>query len=504
MSSKAKALITGSILRVTEFFATTIVTLVMTPFIIRSLGDNMYGLWIFVGSFLGYYGLMDFGLNSAIQRYTSRAIGSRDYEEANKVINTALFIFILIGLFVLIVSFFIALFLPLIIKNITEIAIFRIIILILGFNFAIGFPLRVFSGVLVANIRYNLNTAIELTKLILRTVLIIIFLKRGYGIIALALIIFFTDIMGYTMKYLFIRNLYKYIIISKKLFVKTKVKVLFSYSIYSFITQIANEIRFNIDNLVIVTFIGLGPVTLYSIGSRFIKYFRDLVIAAIGIFMPIFSQYESVNDYKAIRKIYLFTINLSVYISIFIGGLLIIFGRTFIKLWVGEKYLGAYPILVTLTIPMIIELMQGSKLALLQGISRHKYYAISNMGEGIVNLILSIIFVKRFGILGVALGTAIPMAINKIFIQPAYICKIINLSLRDFYLKTVGPASVKSLIIIGFIWWFSKNIIQNNYFIIITISLLGSIIYLSFIFLSGLNHFERSYFRKAIFGSNRK
>ena len=52
MSTKAKILVKGSMLGMFGFFATALVTLAMTPFIIRSLGDKMYGLWVLIGSFL--------------------------------------------------------------------------------------------------------------------------------------------------------------------------------------------------------------------------------------------------------------------------------------------------------------------------------------------------------------------------------------------------------------------------------------------------------------------
>ncbi|MGH9601249.1 MAG: hypothetical protein ACRD24_02570 [Terriglobales bacterium] len=29
----------------------------LTPFVIRSLGDHSYGLWLLVAGFIGYYGL---------------------------------------------------------------------------------------------------------------------------------------------------------------------------------------------------------------------------------------------------------------------------------------------------------------------------------------------------------------------------------------------------------------------------------------------------------------
>ena len=58
----------------------------------------MYGLWLVLGSFFGVYGLFDFGLLTAGQRYISRALGAEDYEQANIVFNSSLIVFVRIGL----------------------------------------------------------------------------------------------------------------------------------------------------------------------------------------------------------------------------------------------------------------------------------------------------------------------------------------------------------------------------------------------------------------------
>lgn len=498
MSSKAGKLVKGSMLRTTEFFANAIIGLIMMPFIIHSLGDKMYGLWVFVGSFMGYYGLMDFGLNTAVQRFISKAIGLRDDDEINKVVNTTLFIFAIIGAVALIISLIVAFLVPMLIKNITEVEIFRKLILILGFNFAVGFPLRVFSGVLAANIRYDLNGAVEIIKIVFRTILIIFFLKNGYGIMALAAITFFIDIGGYISKYFIVMRLYKYITISKELIDKSKIKSLFNYSIYTFIAQIADQLRFNIDNLVIVTFIGLNPVTLYSIAARLIRYCIDFITATIGVLMPVFSHYESIGDYNSIREKFTLTTKISSYLSILIGGALIIFGRCFIERWMGGGYAKAYPILIILLVPAVFALMQSPTIQLLQGISKHKFFAMSNFFEGLANLILSIIFVKKYGLAGVALGTAIPMIIIKLVVQPTYTCYLIKIDVKKYYFDLMVPLMLKSITILLVFWLIFKNFIIPNYLSLFFLAMLFFILFLIFIFYFGFSREEREVFNKAI------
>lgn len=498
MSSKTRILAKGSALRMIEFFSTSIVTLTITPFIIHSLGDSMYGLWIFIGSFLGYYGLMDFGFTSAIQRFLSRAIGSKNHDEANKVINSSLCLFTILGLITLIFSFIIAFTFSSLIRNVTEIDLFRKIIIILGLNFAIGFPLRVFSGILSANIRYDLSTAIELIKLALRTVLIIVLLKAGHGIMALAFITFVADISGYISKYFIVRHLYKYIIFSRALIDKSLIKPLFGYSVYTFIAQIANQLKFNIDNLVITVFIGLSSVTLYSIAFRLVEYFMLFISSAIGMLTPLFSQYEAKNNYDSIREKFIFTTKISSYLSILIGGIIIMFGSAFIQRWVGPKYLNAYPILLVLVIPIIFANMQAPSIQVLYGISKHKFFAISNLAEGITNLVLSLILVKKYGLLGVAIGTAIPMIIIKLFIQPVFTCKAIKLDIKKYYFGILVPAILNSSVVLIVLWFTAKSFISADYFNLAALILGFIVLFSGCIFLLGFNSLERNYFKKII------
>ena len=201
MSSNAQKLAKGSFLRMASFFLSIIVIFFMMPFIIHSLGDKMYGFWVFVGSFLGFYGILDFGLLSAVQRYVSRAIGTDDHDEVNLIVNSALFVFSLFGLLVLIISGVIAIVVPMFVKNITDVALFRTIILILGTNFAIGFPMRAIAGLLTSQLRFDLRSYIDLTKLFLQTLLVIVFLKTGYGVLALAIITFTVNCVTHIMTF---------------------------------------------------------------------------------------------------------------------------------------------------------------------------------------------------------------------------------------------------------------------------------------------------------------
>ena len=64
-----KNLLSGTILRIFSLGLSVIIAFFMMPFMIHSLGDTQYGLWVIIGTITGYYGFLDFGLSPATARY---------------------------------------------------------------------------------------------------------------------------------------------------------------------------------------------------------------------------------------------------------------------------------------------------------------------------------------------------------------------------------------------------------------------------------------------------
>src|SRR5205807_2687355 len=64
---------------------------------------------------------------------------------------------------------------------------FSAVVLILGFSLALAFPGRVFTGILNSNIAFAWTSGLELGMLAIRTLLVVVMLTRGHGIVGLAL-----------------------------------------------------------------------------------------------------------------------------------------------------------------------------------------------------------------------------------------------------------------------------------------------------------------------------
>ncbi len=494
MTSLADRVIRGSFFRILNPVLNIIVTFFIMPFVIRSIGDRLYGLWVLAGAMVGYYGFLDLGLSTANERFISRALGKGNQAEVNEVFNTCLFLFLAAGLLALIASIIIAIIAPQFVKDPTDIYILRIIISLIGITMAFSFPARAFAGFLRAHVRFDVLNIIEIAKLFLRTALILYFLGRGFGIIALAIISLGMEISQMTIIVIYVIKRYTDIKVSFSHFIKNKIRPLLNYSIYSFISNVANQLQFHLDAFVITAFIGLVYVTHYNIGARITRYYITLIYAAIALMLPVFSRFEGQDNYEQIREKFILVVKLNTIFSVFLGGSLLIFGKAFIITWMGVNYIDSYHVLVILTIGLIFNTIQISSRTLLYSLSKHKMYAITSTGEGIANLVLSLILVRKLGILGVAIGTTIPTLVTNLFIIPIYTNRVINLQLSRYIKAVLGVFTLGAAVHL-IIWLIIKDLILCDYLRMFILGILTSIVFFSINGFILLNKNERRYFK---------
>ena len=443
--STGRKLALGSGLRVLLLAGTAIVSFFLMPFVVHSLGDRMYGIWTLVATFIGYYGLLDLGFSSAVTRYLAAGIGAGDHEDCNRVFNTSLVLFSLLAVAVLLVTAVLAAAAPVLSRTAADADLFRKLILILGLNLAVAFPFRAIIGTLNAALRYDITAGLELLTLLIRSALIVAVLLAGHKILGMAWATLVAGIPSMLLYLRLTRRALPFLRLEKQYWGRHTAHRLFSYSAYTFIGQVADLLRFQVDNLVVAGFVSVAMVTHYSIAGTLVAYFINLMTAATGVFSSVFSRQSGANDQEGLQRTLLFATKLSVCMSTFIAFGLIAWGKPFIARWMGTPYLDAYPPLLVLTLGAMLALWQSPSVGLLYGISRHKFFALFNSLEGVANLILSLVLVRSYGLVGVALGTFVPMAITKIFIQPAYVCRVGGIPYRKYMLelgRTVGLLAI--------------------------------------------------------------
>src|SRR5271166_4539390 len=161
----------------------------LSPFILHHLGDEAFGLWVLIFSITGYYGLFDFGIRSSLIRYVSKFEATGDKEQLARIINTSLFTYSCLGLLLMI---------PTVLGSIYVDRLFhvppaffhdaRLLFFIVGTSLALGFPLAISNGVLEGLQKFYLMNWTNIVSMLLRAALTVLALRRGYGLLKVALI----------------------------------------------------------------------------------------------------------------------------------------------------------------------------------------------------------------------------------------------------------------------------------------------------------------------------
>jgi len=190
---------------------------------------------------------------------------------------------------------------------------------------------------------------------------------------------------------------------------------------------------FDIDNFVIGAFASVSAVTIYGVGYSLQKGFR-MINSLIGSpLFPACADMEGRNEYDKQREL---LFKGTKYMTLFFIPLVIvaiIFAELFIINWMGDDFMpGILPAQVLLSFWIFNSIIQvGSGLLAAKGFVKIIFKI--NLLNALLNLGISLLLVKPLGILGVALGTTIPMILVGFSLFLNQILKVMKVNFKDFF-----------------------------------------------------------------------
>src|SRR4051812_46112143 len=132
------------------------VNFVVSPIVVRSLGETQYGAWSLLTSMVGYLGLLDLGVRSAVTRYVAKFYAGGEHDSARKLYAAALRIFAAGGLIAILLSVVMAAVIQRAFNIPAElIGTARVVAIVGGISVATALVSGVFGGVMVGLERFD-------------------------------------------------------------------------------------------------------------------------------------------------------------------------------------------------------------------------------------------------------------------------------------------------------------------------------------------------------------
>jgi O-antigen/teichoic acid export membrane protein len=424
-------------------------TALLTPLMIHHLGPVDFGVWVLASSVLDYYGLLDLGMRSAMFRYVALFRGGTLRDEVDGTFSSALLLATGTSVLICVLSVAVACLLPRFISlHSTSPRLLSWLLLLLGISVAVMFPTRMLATYISAHQRWDLYNAAGIANTVTRGVVIVVVLKLGYGILAIAIATVVVAFLSLGQHIVFLLIADPRVHVKVRLITIGRIRELFSFSVRSLLVSLGDYLRFYSDSAVIASVLGVGLVTPFNVATRLIECFRSVVIAAGGPVLGAMTELDGGHHHEELREMLLRSTRLLALLSILGGVLLLVDGRSLLRIWVGKEFVSAYPVLAVLTVGYIINLAQHPTLLVVIAKGRHGPLGWWSIAEGVANIVLSIVWGMSYGLLGVAMGTIVPMLVVKIIIQPWYALKAAEMSAWEYFSKGLGRPLLVGLLFI--------------------------------------------------------
>lgn len=439
---------------------TIAVTYVLMPFTLRVLGQDGYGTWLLITSLTGYLNLLMLGVPMASVRQFAGSIGRGDAHKLNVAIASCTGLFLIMGGVALLSGLALFFFfttaypLPATILRDAEGAFLLVVV-----QLSAGFVMQVPYALLAAQHEFVRRNAISAVAILLRLAFTLALLPVVPDLVTLAGIQFGAALVEFGASCWLISGRFPAVRVDLGLFDRAMVKAIFGFSAFVLLLNVASQLTFQSDAAVIGWLIGIDQIPYYAIGNSLVVNLMQFVLAIAGVVMPAAARFSAAGEYGELREIFLKWSKVAMSLTLLAGVFLIVAGPDFVAWWIGPSF--REPTGRVLRILMWSSLVflpaRGVALPMLMGIGRAKWPAITFLVAGVANVLLSVLLAKRYGLDGVAFGTALPNVVSAVVIV-MLACRALDVPLREYVGHVMLRPLVGSVPAFAVLWWISRQI----------------------------------------------
>lgn len=466
---------------------------------VHTLGDTQYGLFVLIGSFATQGALLDLGMSPAVVKYVAETHATGDYERGRNTIATALSLYCVIGLIVLFVAVAIAPFFPTLFQVPPSFRAATIIaVALMGVQLAISIPMTLPEAILLGSHRYVAFQSLMMLATLLAAASTVAVLLAGGGIVALFTAAIITSMVPQMIGIWLARRLEPKLKIGWRGARRDLVRHLLSYSILTFIIQLAYNVQTQIDEMVIGAFLPVSSVGAYYVARRVSAVPQMISQPILSAFLPLASQLNAQKDADGLRELYLVGTRAILAVCVPLLVVVIMLAGPLLALWVGARYAANAPVVVILALASVLEVGYWPGRIILQGIGQQQDLAKASVLVAVTNLGLSVLLVRYYGVAGVALGTLIPTVfVNLGYIWP-YTMRSVRISGLELLKQALMPVLIPALPMIALLYGITRTTEVSGFMLVLMASAAGVMTYAAVYLIFYANVREKEWLVKGI------
>lgn len=444
-----------------------------TPLIVRTLGNQDYGIYALVLSVIGYTFNLNFG--RAVTKYVAEYRANGEVKKIRSVVSASLFINFFFGLAGVLLIVFSAKWL---VSDVIQIAeadrdrtVYALYVAALAvFSLVIS---QIFSAILQGIYRFDVYSKI-LNFNNLATLAGNLFLAyNDFGLIYLLIWNLFTNIIA----------LILFVVSAKRLLPEFKLigrwqpgflKLVLRYSIGIVIYQIAGNFIMLFERGWITRYLGTENLTYYVVPMSLSFYIHGFVTSIIMMVFPLASELQ--DNREKLLRLYLKATKIVCFFVVFLATLLIVESRLFLTLWMGAEFAEkTFLLLMIHTVTFSLLSIQGVSWQMVEGLGQPSYNTFIFMICLVINICILVVFTESHGNLGAAVARL--AGFGTMFFSVFYVEKWVFKAVQIKFWLSIGLRLAAASIISGFIQYVIIQQFSASWLIFLSAAGIGGIVY---------------------------
>ena len=416
---------------------------VMPRFIDHRLGQEVLGIWDFSWSVVGYFGFIQAGVSSAVNRYVGKHWAEQEIREINRVVSCATAGLTLAGLVVAVGTLATVALIPSLSGERlgTHTSEAQWVVFFLGAGMAVQTALSGFNGVLTGCHRWDLKNINQAAWYGITVVSMLLSLMLGGGLFHLAAVTFVVNALSEMSR---VRLAYRScpgLRLQPSLLNWSTVLQLYQYGGKTLIPSVSTLLVGSTTSLLIVGYLGPAALALFSRPRSLIRNAETLVRRMTMTLIPTVSSLQATGDVQAMRRLLVKSVSYSLYLVLPIVIMMCVFGGPILHAWMGPDY-AAGLIVAILALGFLAPMAQIPIEDVLAGLNAHGRAGVAQLIASIISAGLVVVALGplNLGLAGAAVAITLPFSIISLVYYPMLICPLVGMTIREYFLEcSRGP-----------------------------------------------------------------
>jgi O-antigen/teichoic acid export membrane protein len=453
----------------------------LSPYIIRHLGDEGNGVWVLIFALADNFGMMDLGFRSATAKYTAHYRATGELDKVNETLNTA----ICFSSSVLLIVICGTLMYVRAAAQFERISpryehTFIILMSVVGLGWASGAVFNLFTACLEGFQRFDLTSRIWIVQIAVRSIGIYVVLATGHGLMAMGAVVLFALLCTYVQSVLAVRKVFPQLRFSRSYLSLRMFRQMMSYGAHTFGSAISLQILNQSGPVLVGHFLPTAFVGYYSQPVRLLQYSVDMVGRVGFVSGSHAAELAAKQDFEGVARMGTYINRYCFMLFAPFAMALLVYGRELFLVWIKPEFaLLSAPLIPIVAVGTTVGIAaQFNSSSILYGLGRHQGYAYMLMVEAAFCLAGLYWVIPRYGIMGAAFVTSGLIALTRGGITSWILCRTIHYSIIKYLRGIYVAPFLTAAPVLPMAFWIKHHWLPgNNWFQIIGGSALLSVVF---------------------------